>query len=230
MLIPSFAKYLSNIICFTPWIFFLVFGCGYAIQRVRAYRSGSPISVDLSDVIVLFFTLIGAVCAFLVVASALRFFNLRFDPERVAEVQIERINRDDEPALSATLILTDQQELRRGLQTLTTATYFVPNRETYSNGYRIRVRLQDEVTADSRTILVYQRANPGDRPVAVVYIFGFGSYTCPAFVEWLQHTVAPRFPPEVQLTSVHQRLYHDQPWPPNTPFQPTASRARSLLF
>jgi hypothetical protein len=187
-------------------------------------------TVELSDVMVLIFSLIGAVCAFLVVASAYRFFTLRFDPARVAEVQIERINRDNAPALSATLILTDQQALSRGLQTLTTATHFVPNRESYSDGYRIRVHLQDEATSDSRTILVYQRASPGDRPVAVVYIFGFGSSKCPAFVAWLQRTVAPRFPSEAPLTSVHQHQYHEQPWPPNPPLQPTAARARSVAF
>ena len=194
MLIPSFSSYLSNIVCFIPGTFLLVFVCGLSVQHIRDVHFGREPKIDFSLVApVLILGVIGVVCTLLVVTSSFRFFTLRFDPATVAEMQIERINRENEPALSATLILTDQQELAQGFQTLTTARFFVPNRETYFDGYRIRIRLQNEATYGSRTILVYQRAEPGNRSVAVVNILGFGSYRCSEFVEWIQRTIAPRF-------------------------------------
>lgn len=126
-------------------------------------------------------------------------------PEEIAEIEIVRVPTMNKPPVGPVISLRERTLLRDGFRRLADARFYVRHAEIYQDGYRLRLRKVGEADFSERYLFVYHRSNDKPGCPAVVFDRGLptpddevahlaGEFLSPAFLQWLDEVVAPRFP------------------------------------
>jgi hypothetical protein len=193
MSFPRISAFVGNFICLAPGVLFLIIGLGFGIHALREKQAGRPLPTDPPIPVLFGFILIGGVITAALGSSFLTYLSTRFDPTAIAEIRVERITDEDSSPLEPPIVVTDRKLLVAGFTHLTSATPHLRNHESYSDGYRIEIRLQGESSYGAHTIRVYRRTSRANQFTAIVTMAGAGEYNCPAFHEWLHATIDALF-------------------------------------
>jgi hypothetical protein len=190
---PSPLSYLGGLLCLTPLVVCGIIGLGlwtYYPQaldpehRPRPRRSRALRATPI---------LLAALWVSLLRLAVLAYESVRFAPSEVVAVQIMRRESETSPPFGPAVVLTEAHMLQSGLSQLAGASAHIRSHEGYSDGYQLRLRLQDEPEFGDRTLNVYRRSSRSIEAVSIV-IIGTAEYTCPAFHQWIATTIDPLFP------------------------------------
>jgi hypothetical protein len=209
MSFPRVSAFVGNFICLAPGVLFFIMGLGFGIHSLRERRAGRPLPNDPPIPVLLGFILIGGVITAALGSTFLTYLSTRFDPTAIVEIRVEHIAREDSPPSGPPIVVADRNLLVAGFTHLTSATSHLRNHESYSDGYRIQIRLQGESSYGAHTIRVYRRTSRSNQPAVIVTMMGAGEYNCPAFHQWIHATIDPLFQststtrPSTMRTVVH---------------------------
>jgi hypothetical protein len=199
MIFPSlgqFLRFFHIFLCAGPCI--LVMALGFVLTSIydhRTHRLRTTVAEQLPSVVFLVIGVIGSYFS----GMTIRSYNLvKFPLEDVAELRIVRMVHEEVGPIGSAVSITDSHTIQKGLGLLITAAKRPRNREVFSDGYRIQIRLRQENTFPDRYLSVYQRSSGGGSAIVIVHQDpdgqpSLGEYQSDTFVQWVTAYVAPQF-------------------------------------
>jgi hypothetical protein len=200
MYFPPFGAFVGHHLFFLPGVVFFVFGLVgimTAIQDKRTRRK--PFIDEKTFYFILGLLFFGGINVVMLLSDSIQYATQRIELERITEIRVERIRGENGPAVGNAVILTDPSLFMSGMKALSTADpHLHPKGESFSDGYRIFVRYEDEDSYLPVSILAYRRSNMS-RNAADVVVMSDGDpsiideYDCKAFHDWIRTSIDPLF-------------------------------------
>ena len=167
----------------------------------RQKREGGPTPYRPALFAVVAF-IIGSASFLGVYGSIWNAWRVRAEAGRIAEISVERLATEGQQPAGLPVVISDRKLIAEGFARLQTATGQTGYRDNLSDGYRIRLKLDGEAGYADRYLSVYRTSGRSRAVAVVIPHFGpshagrthhGGEYSCPAFLDWVNQNIEPRF-------------------------------------